>query len=92
LSTSRVMQSVLLSGIFAVALYAGPALVPAFGAAANQSSGPVPNLGMTSQSGWMEVGDELLPLPSGPGPVTNDARYPYVDNGAARALRHPGRY
>ena len=29
---------------------------------------------MTSQSGWMEVGDELLPPPSGPGPVTNDPR------------------
>jgi len=33
---------------------------------------------------WLEIGDELLPPPSGPGPVTNDPRYPYVDNGAAR--------
>jgi len=30
------------------------------------------------------VGDELLPPPSGPGPVTFDKRYPYVDNAAAR--------
>jgi hypothetical protein len=52
MSKSRIIQGVLLSGIFAGALYAGPALVPAFGASANQSSGPVPNLGMTSQSGW----------------------------------------
>ena len=84
MSMSRIIQGILLSGIFAGALYAGPALVPAFGAAANQGSGPVPNFGMTSQSGWMEVGDELLAPPSGPGPITNDARYPYVDNGAAR--------
>ena len=32
----------------------------------------------------MEVGDELLPPPSGAGPITNDPRYPYLDNGAAR--------
>ena len=83
MSKSRIIQGVLLSGIFAGALYAGPVLLPAFAAATNQGS-PVPNLGMTSQSGWMEVGDELLPPPSGPGPVTNDPRYPYVDNGAAR--------
>jgi hypothetical protein len=50
MSRSRIIQGVLLSGIFAGALYAGPALVPAFGANANQSSGPVPNLGMTQLS------------------------------------------
>jgi hypothetical protein len=82
MSKSRIIQGVLLSGIFAGALCAGPALLPAFGAGATNQN--VPDLGMTSQSGWMEVGDELLPPPSGPGPVTNDARYPYVDNGAAR--------
>ncbi len=73
-------------GAFAGVLCAGAAFLPA--AAAQDAK--IPDLGMTSQSGWMEVGDELLPPPSGPGPVTNDARYPYVDNGAARrANRQP---
>jgi hypothetical protein len=82
MSKPRVIQGVLLSGIFVGALCVGPALLPAFGAGAADQK--VPDLGMTSQSGWMEVGDELLPPSSGPGPVTNDSRYPYVDNGAAR--------
>jgi hypothetical protein len=59
---------------------AGAALLPARAA----QSAKIPDLGMTSQSGWMEIGDELLPPPSGAGPVTNDPRYPYVDNGRAR--------
>ena len=44
----------------------------------------VPDLTIGSDTAWLEVGDELLPPPSGPGPVTNDPHYPYVDNGAAR--------
>jgi hypothetical protein len=67
-------------GLFAGLLCTGGALWPA--AAAQDAK--VPDLGMTSQSGWMEIGDELLAPPSGPGPIKNDPRYPYVDNGAAR--------
>jgi len=52
--------------------------------AADTKSAAIPDLTMNSDSGWLEVGDELLPPPSGPGPVTNDPRYPYLDNGAAR--------
>jgi hypothetical protein len=44
----------------------------------------VPDFAGTSDSAWFVVGDEFLPPPSGPGPVTNDKRYPYVDNAAAR--------
>ena len=33
---------------------------------------------------WMEIGDEFLAPPSGPGPVVNDPHYPYIDNGRAR--------
>ena len=73
MSKSRVTQTLLASGILAGLLCGGTALLPAFGAGAAKG-GPVPDLGMTSQSGWMEVGDELLPPPSGPGPVTNDSR------------------
>jgi hypothetical protein len=68
-----------------LSLFAGLAFVgAAFWPAAAAQNGKVPDLGMTSQSGWMEVGDELLAPDSGPGPVTNDPRYPYVDNGKAR--------
>ncbi len=53
-------------------------------AAAAQPSVAVPNLFVDSETGWLPVGDEFLPPPSGPGPVTFDKRHPYVDNGAAR--------
>ena len=52
--------------------------------AAAREDAKIPNLVLNSDAGWMEIGDELLPPPSGPGPVTNDPRYPYVDNGQAR--------
>jgi hypothetical protein len=41
MSKSRVIRGVFLSGIFAGVLYAGPAVLPAFGAGASKSS-PVP--------------------------------------------------
>lgn len=47
----------------------------------------VPDFAPDSETGWLPVGDDLLPPPSGPGPVTFDRRYPYVDNGAARRAR-----
>ncbi len=47
-------------------------------------SADIPNFHPLYGTAWLEIGDELLDPPSGPGPVTNDPRYPYVDNGAAR--------
>jgi hypothetical protein len=44
----------------------------------------VPDLYVDSETAWLPVGDELLPPPSGPGPVTFDKRHPYVDNPTAR--------
>jgi hypothetical protein len=44
----------------------------------------VPDLYVDSETAWLPVGDEFLPPPSGPGPVTFDKRHPYIDNGAAR--------
>jgi hypothetical protein len=64
-----------------VALFCANAALPPAAAVEN---GKIPDLTLHSQAGWMEIGDELLAPPSGPGPVTNDPRYPYVDNGAAR--------
>jgi hypothetical protein len=52
--------------------------------AAAETKAALPDFTMSSDFAWLMVGDELLPPPSGPGPVTFDKRYPYVDNGAAR--------
>src|SRR5262244_2579983 len=48
------------------------------------SNASVPDFAIDSKSAWLMVGDEFLPPPSGPGPVTFDKRYPYVDNATAR--------
>src|SRR5262250_2023010 len=56
-------------------------------AAAALSSAPaaeIPDLMGTNATAWFVFNDEFQPPPSGPGPVTFDKRYPYVDNGAAR--------
>jgi len=64
-----------------LAAFAGAAW-PVSGAA--QGSAGVPDFTGDSDTAWFVIGDEFLPPPSGPGPVTFDRRYPYVDNGAAR--------
>ncbi len=51
---------------------------------APQQNAQIPNFHTVYGVGWLEIGDELLAPPSGPGPVTNDPKYPYVDNGKAR--------
>jgi hypothetical protein len=48
----------------------------------------VPNFGMDSTVGWVAgvpmsdepIGDDFLPPPEGPGPVTSDPAHPYIDN------------
>jgi len=64
-------------------LCASAALLPIVGAHGAPSA-DIPNFHPLYGTAWLEIGDELLAPPSGPGPVTNDPRYPYVDNGAAR--------
>ena len=49
-----------------------------------QTKAAIPNLYADSEAGWLPIGDDFLPPPSGPGPVTFDKRYPYVDNPTAR--------
>ncbi len=76
-----------ISARFAVAMLAS--FVCVFGAAwpktvAAQQSVPVPDFTIDGESAWLVMSDDLLPPPSGPGPVTFDKRYPYVDNRAAR--------
>jgi hypothetical protein len=76
-----------IAALFAVGMLSSFAFV--FGAvwphaAASQQSATVPDFTIDNKSAWLMVGDELLPPPSGPGPVTFDKRYPYVDNAKAR--------
>jgi hypothetical protein len=72
----------LIAGGFLLAC-AAAALWPAPAAA----DGAAPDLFVNSDTGWLPVGDDFLPPPSGPGPVTFDKHHPYVDNGAARRTR-----
>jgi hypothetical protein len=73
--------AVRLTGALILAWIAGPLASPA------AAAGAVPDLYIGPDSGWLPVGDDLLPPPSGPGPVSFDKRYPYVDNPTARRTR-----
>jgi hypothetical protein len=60
-------------------------LLACFGAALSRApAAEVPDLMGTSATAWFVFNDEFQPPPSGPGPITFDKRFPYVDNGAAR--------
>jgi hypothetical protein len=78
------------AGVLALALSLGR---PAFGAEST-----VPNFAPDSSIGWVAgvaggvspVGQDFLPPPSGPGPVTFDKAHPYLDTAAAaRAHAQP---
>jgi hypothetical protein len=55
--------------------------------AAAQKNNATPNFTSDTTTAWFPIGDEFRPPASGPGPVTFDKRYPYIDNGAARRGR-----
>jgi len=55
---------------------AGAAL---FAPSAAAQSAAIPILSAPG-SGWLEIGDDFLPPPSGPGPVTADPAHPYYSN------------
>jgi hypothetical protein len=62
---------------FAAAVFIGLALSPA-------PAAETPDLMGSVTTAWFPVTDEFQPPPSGPGPVTFDKRFPYVDNRIAR--------
>src|SRR5437016_2934048 len=67
-----------LCGVFVIGvLLAASADSPAV-AAAKSTASNVPDFGIGSEMAWHEIGDEFLPPPNGPRPVTNDPRYPYI--------------
>ena len=53
-------------------------------ASTSAHAGDVPDLAGTNATAWFVFNDEFQPPPSGPGPVTFDKRFPYIDNAAAR--------
>ena len=55
-----------------------------FVSALAQQKDNIPDFSLDSKSAWLMISDNLLPPESGPGPVTFDKRYPYVDNRQAR--------
>ena len=63
-------------GVWASLLCAGVAFVAPIAVAQNTA---VPNLSLPG-FGWLEIGDDLLPPPSGPGPVMSDPAHPYHSN------------
>jgi len=69
------LSSLFLSG----ALLAGGA-----DSAAQSAESKIPDFGISSEMAWHEIGDEFLPPSSGPKPVTNDPRYPYISPAVAR--------
>jgi hypothetical protein len=74
---SRLGGTALAGLIYAAAFWLAPV--------AAQQNAAVPDIMGPSDTAWFPVGDEFLPPPNGgPGPITFDERYPYVDNGAAR--------
>lgn len=72
-------------GLLAAFLCITSALWPA--SAAAQKNNAAPNFTSDSLTAWFPIGDEFRAPASGPGPVTFDKRYPYIDNGAARRGR-----
>ena len=80
---------VALCSVFVTAiLLAGSAGDPTV-AAADGATSSVPDFQIGSGMAWREIGDEFLPPPSGPGPVTNDPAHPFRSNGAVRLGEAP---
>ena len=83
-SASNAKPLILITGVIAGAMLIGPAV--------GAESTAVPNFTPDGRVGWIAgvrggetpIGDDFLPPPSGPGPVTFDKAYPYIDNQRAR--------
>ena len=65
---------------FAVGAVLAIAAATWLGSALAQPQEKIPDFSLDSKSAWLMISDNLLPPDSGPGPVTFDKRYPYVDS------------
>ena len=77
--------------VFVVAFRIGLVCAALTAGAAAQQNPPVPDFS-SNQVGWISIGENLTALPgaSGPGPIYDDPRYPYVPNNAAGSNRRSG--
>src|SRR6266550_9573435 len=77
-----ISNRVLVAGVLSGLVWTCVASWPAAGA----DSAKQPNFAPDDSTGWVPArgaGDEFLPPPSGPGPVTSEKDHPYVPNGSA---------
>ncbi len=58
-------------------------------AGAEDAASKIPDFQLGPDMAWREIGDEFLPPPSGPGPVTEDPQHPFRSNGAVRLGQMP---
>jgi hypothetical protein len=83
-----------MGGASKIAMAAGAVLFCAAGLPVRAADDGIPNFGMDARVGWVTgvpgsnepIGDDFLPPPEGPGPVTSDPAHPYIDNQYARRL------
>jgi hypothetical protein len=73
---SRRLMDRLITGLISGAILAWPSY-------GEEKAAPIPDLSPDSNTRWLAVGQDFLPPPSGPGPVTFDKAHPYVTNPAA---------
>jgi hypothetical protein len=83
--------------MFQTLLAAGIAAATFVWPASGAETTSIPNFSPDSRTGWIAgrpdgetpIGDDFLPPPSGPGPITFDKAHPYIDNQFAH-VEDPG--
>ena len=89
---SSVSSRVTLGGVFAGAILFAASADSRTVTAAESTALNVPDFGIRSGMAWHEIGDEFLPPPNGPRPITNDPRYPYISPAIARRTNTQSTY
>jgi hypothetical protein len=66
-----------LCGVFVTAMLLAGSADPLKLAAAQNAAPRIPDFQIGADLAWHELGDDFLPPPSGPGPITNDPKHPF---------------
>jgi hypothetical protein len=74
ISVSKLAKSKLCALACLAAAYGAALASPAISA----ETAPVANFAPDSSTGWLAQDDELIPPPSGPGPIRSDPAHPYI--------------
>jgi len=78
-----------LCSAFAIAILAASTAGNQTMAADDGAVSDIPDFQIGKDMAWREIGDEFLPPPNGPGPITNDPQHPFRSNGAQRLGQTP---